>query len=138
MYLRNRFAIGASEWLAGKNGSKRNDKNILDYTDDEWAYIWSTMLEDGAWAVPSIKDELGNIIKQNYAPELFINYIAHDLKSHIIVFIYYLIEFSLSLGITSNQIMWFLIHHYCCMPLVLISNVLSSKIMSTSLNMQKN
>ena len=68
MYLRNRFAIGASEWLAGKNGSKRNDKNILDYTDDEWAYIWSTMLEDGAWAVPSIKDELGNIIKQNYAP----------------------------------------------------------------------
>ena len=86
MYLRNRFAIGASEWLAGKNGSKRNDKNILDYTDDEWAYIWSTMLEDGAWAVPSIKDELGNIIKENYAPELFINFIAHDLKAHIIVF----------------------------------------------------
>ena len=86
MYLRNRFVLGASEWLAGKYGSKRNDKNILDYTDDEWAYIWSTMLEDRAWAVPPIKDNFGNIIKQNFAPEMMIKFIAHDLKCHIVVF----------------------------------------------------
>ena len=133
MYLRNRFAIGASEWLAGKNGSKRNDKNILDYTDDEWAYIWSTMLEDGAWAVPSIKDELGNIIKENYAPELFINFIAHDLKAHIIVFDLLLdrIQFISGNHIKSNNVVF-------DSPLLLYANVLSSKIMSTSLNMQKN
>ena len=86
MYLRNRFVLGASEWLAGKYGSKRNDKNILDYTDDEWAYIWSTMLEDRAWAVPPIKDNFGNIIKQNFAPEMMIKFIAHVLKCHIVVF----------------------------------------------------
>ena len=86
MYLRNRFVLGASEWLAGNYGSKRNDKNILDYTDDEWAYIWSTMLEDRAWAVPPIKDNFGNIIKQNFAPEMMIKFIAHDLKCHIVVF----------------------------------------------------
>ena len=45
-----------------------------------------TMLEDGAWAVPDIKDSHGNSIKGNFAPEILIKYIAHALKSHIIVF----------------------------------------------------
>ena len=44
------------------------------------------MIEDGAWAVPSIKDREGNYVKDNHAPELLIKYIAHDLKCNIIVF----------------------------------------------------
>ena len=85
-FLRNRWVLGASEWLAGKNGSKENDKETLNYTDEEWSYVWATMIEDGAWAVPSIKDGDGNFLKPNQAPELFIKYIAHDLLCNIIVF----------------------------------------------------
>ena len=85
-YLRTRFVSGASEWLAGKCGSKENDKIKLGYSDDEWDFVWSTMLEDGAWAVPSVKDAEGNTIKENNAPEMFINYAAHELKCHILVF----------------------------------------------------
>ena len=59
MYLRTRLVLGASEYMAGANGSKQNDKDLFDYTDDEWDYIWSTMLENGSWAVPSIKDDWG-------------------------------------------------------------------------------
>ena len=44
------------------------------------------MLEDGASAVPSVKDGFGNTIKENLAPEIFIKYIAHELQCHIIVF----------------------------------------------------
>ena len=44
------------------------------------------MLENGAWAVPSIKDDKGNNIKANFAPEILIKFIAHELKTHIIVF----------------------------------------------------
>ena len=36
--------------------------------------------------VGDIKDEDGNIVKQNHAPEFFIKFIAHDLKCNIIVF----------------------------------------------------
>ena len=45
------------------------------------------MLEDGAWAVAGIMDAEGNVIKENYAPELLIKYIAHALRCHIIVFV---------------------------------------------------
>ena len=84
-YLRNRWVSGSAEWMAGENGSKQNDKELFGYSDDEWQYIWSTMVEDGAWAVPSIMDSFGNVVKGNFAPEIMIKYIAHDLKCHIIV-----------------------------------------------------
>ena len=86
MYLRRRLVQGAAESMAGRKGSKRNDKLLLEYSNSEWEYIWSTMLEDGAWAVPSIKDSKGNTIKANFAPEILIKFIAHELKTHIIVF----------------------------------------------------
>ena len=86
MALRRRFVLGAADWLAGNNGSLRNDKELLGYTDTQWEYIWNTMLVDGAWAVPGITDDKGNVIKENDAPELLIKYIAHDLRCHIIVF----------------------------------------------------
>ena len=86
MYLRRRFVFGAADWMAGKNGSMQNDKLLFDYSDAEWEMIWMTMLEDGAWAVPSIQDEDGNLIKENCAPEIMIKFMAHDLKSNIIVF----------------------------------------------------
>ena len=86
MYLRRRWVLGSSEWMSGMNDSKCNDKVMLDYTDADWIYIWSTMIEDKAWAVPDLKDNSGNILKHNYAPELFIKFIAHDLRSHIIIF----------------------------------------------------
>ena len=85
-FLRNRWVLGASQWLAGKNGSKENDKIILGYSDQEWEYIWATMIENGAWAVPAIKDMEENIVKENQAPELFIKFIAHDLQCNIVVF----------------------------------------------------
>jgi hypothetical protein len=86
MDLRRRFVFGAADWMAGNNGSIQNDKLLFGYDDSQWEYIWSTMLEDGAWAVPSIKDGDGNVIKENFAPEIFIKFIAHDLRCHIIVF----------------------------------------------------
>ena len=43
------------------------------------------MLKDGAWAVPAIQDKSGNILKENFAPEILIKYIAHDLRCNIIV-----------------------------------------------------
>ena len=86
MDLRRRFVCGAADWLAGNNGSLRNDKEILGYNDSQWEFIWNTMLVDGAWAVPCITDSQGYVLKENLAPELLIKYIAHDLKSHILVF----------------------------------------------------
>ena len=65
MFLRRAFVLGASEFMSGANGSKQNDKELFEYTDDEWEFIWTTMLEDGAWAVPSIKDNEGNTVKAN-------------------------------------------------------------------------
>ena len=85
-YLRRRWVGGAKEWLAGLHGSKENNMEDLGYTQGEWEYIWSTMLENGAWAVPSITDEFGNPIKDNLAPEMFIKYIAHDVQCNIVVF----------------------------------------------------
>ena len=84
-FLRTRWALGAAEWLAGEHNSKQNDKEILGYSDEDWNFIWSTMLEDGAWAVPSIKDSSGFTLKSNDAPEMFLKYIAHDLQCHIII-----------------------------------------------------
>ena len=46
-FLRNKWVWGAAEWMAGENGSKQNDKELFGYSDNEWQYIWSTMLEDG-------------------------------------------------------------------------------------------
>ena len=86
MYLRRRFVLGASEFMCGANGSKQNDKDLFEFTDDEWEYIWVTMLEDGAWAVPSIKDKDGKTVKANWAPEILIKFIVHEVKCHIIVF----------------------------------------------------
>ena len=71
-FLRRRFVIGASEWLAGFHGSKENDKSKLGYTDYEWELIWGQMLEDGAWAMPALKDNKGNYLKENLAPEMLI------------------------------------------------------------------
>ena len=84
--LRRKFVFGAADWMAGNNGSLQNDKLLFGYTDSQWEYIWSTMLEDGAWAVPSIKDGDGNVIKENFAPEILIKFIAHELRCNIIVF----------------------------------------------------
>ena len=92
-YLRKRWVIGSSEWLAGKHGSLENYKETFDYSDSEWEYIWSTLIRDGAWDVSHIKDSSGNIVKENYAPELMLKFIAHDLRCHIVVF-------DLQLGIT--------------------------------------
>ena len=64
MYLRRRFVLGAADWMAGNNGSLQNDKLLFDYTDAEWEFIWNTLLEDGAWAVPGIKDDKGNVMKE--------------------------------------------------------------------------
>ena len=85
MILRTRWCLGAAEWLAGEHGSKQNDKEVFGYSDTEWNYIWSTMMEDGAWAVPGVKDSEGNILKTNEAPEMLIKYIAHDLQCHIVI-----------------------------------------------------
>ena len=86
MYLRRQWVHGGREWLSGMHGSKENDKDMFGYTDAEWNFIWSTMLSDGAWAVPAITDKYGNIVKDNLAPELFIKFIAHDVRCHVVVF----------------------------------------------------
>ena len=86
MYLRRRWVIGSSAWMSGMYGSKQNDKVLLGYTDYEWEFIWATMIEDRAWAVPHIKDAAGKFVKNNDAPEIFIKFIAHDLRCHIIIF----------------------------------------------------
>ena len=68
------------------HGSKENDKEIFGYTAEEWDYIWSMMLVDRAWSLPAITDRYGNPLKDNLAPELFIKYIAHDIRCNILVF----------------------------------------------------
>ena len=85
-FLRQRWVLGAAEWMAGSNGSKQNQKEVLGYSDSEWEYIWSTLIENGAWAVPPVRDAFGNWKKENCAPEILIQFIAHDLGCHIIVF----------------------------------------------------
>ena len=67
------------------HGSKENEKLKFGYNDKEWEFIWSMMDEDGVWDVPSLKDENGNFLKENFAPEMLIRYAAHELRSHIIV-----------------------------------------------------
>ena len=85
-FLRQRWVLGAAEWMAGKNGSKQNQKEVLGYSDSEWEFIWSTLFEDGAWAVPPITDVDGNRLKENCAPEMMIQFIAHALHCNNIVF----------------------------------------------------
>ena len=53
-YLRKRFVSGASQWLSGMHGSNVNDKINLGYTDQQWTTIWNLLLDDGAWALPSL------------------------------------------------------------------------------------
>ena len=84
--LRTRWVLGAADFMSGGQGSKQNDKEVLNYSDEEWSFIWYTMLEDGAWAVPGLTDASGVVVKENLAPEILIKYIAHDLQCHIIVF----------------------------------------------------
>ena len=84
--LRTKWVLGASASLAGKNGMKMNYKDELGYTDEEWCIMWSTMMEDGAWSVSDIKDSTGKGVKENFAPEMLIKYIAHHIRCHIIVF----------------------------------------------------
>ena len=86
LYLRRRWVQGSAEWLAGRYESKENDKQVLGYSDYEWEFVWTTMVQDGAWAVPHIKDSAGRIIKENNGPEMMIKYIAHDIQCHIIIF----------------------------------------------------
>ena len=85
-FLRTQFVVGASYWCAGKNGSLENDQANYGYTDDQWEFIWSSMAENGAWAVPDIHDNDGHFVKHNIAPELLIKYVAHHLQCHIVVF----------------------------------------------------
>ena len=77
--MRRRWVEGAAEWFSGKYGSLQNLKKIFSYSDNEWQFIWSTISEDGTWDVPNIKDPSGIVLKENYAPEMMIKYIAHDL-----------------------------------------------------------
>ena len=86
LYLRRRWVQGSAEWLAGKYESKENDKQVLGYSDYEWEFVWTTMVQDGAWAVPHIRDSAGRIVKENNGPEMMIKYIAHDIQCHIIIF----------------------------------------------------
>ena len=74
--LRIKWGLGAAESLAGKNGSNINDKESLGYTDEEWAIIWTTMLEDGAWSLSPFKDEAGKVVKENFDPEMQLNAIS--------------------------------------------------------------
>ena len=84
--LRRRWVTGAYEWMAGKHGSLQNLKEYFEYNDEEWHYVWNTMIKDRAWSVPNIYDELGNEKKQNFAPEMMIKFIAHDIRCHIYLF----------------------------------------------------
>ena len=88
LILRKRWVFGASQWLAGKHGSLQNLKEIFQYTDDQWTFVWSCLMHDKAWNVPQIKDKAGNILKENFGPEMLIKYIAHDIRCHIIVLIF--------------------------------------------------
>ena len=83
--LRKRLVLGAAEWLSGMNGSKENEMSKFGYTAGEWEWIWSTMIEDGSWAVPAVTDQNGNYLKENFAPEMLIRYAAHELRCHIVV-----------------------------------------------------
>ena len=83
--LRRRLVVGASEWLSGLHNSKENEKEKFGYSDREWKWIWSLMLNDGAWAVPDLRDNENRILKHNFAPEMLIRFAAHELKCHIIV-----------------------------------------------------
>ena len=42
-HLRTRWVLGAAEYMSGGQGSKQNDKELLDYSDEEWSFIWHTM-----------------------------------------------------------------------------------------------
>ena len=72
--------------MDGRKGSLKNTQLMFGYSDVEWKDIWSMMIKDGAWAVPPLRDNFGNFLKDNHAPELFIRYAAHELRCHIIVF----------------------------------------------------
>ena len=85
LYLRQRWVLGASQWFTGMNGSLQNLKAVFGYDDFEWQFIWSSMNKRGAWDVPKILDSKGSVIKENYAPEMMIKYMAHDLRCHIVV-----------------------------------------------------
>ena len=130
-YLRSKWVIGSSEWMSGLNNSKQNDKILLGYSDNEWEYIWATMLEDGAWNVPHIKDSAGNITKHNYAPEMLIKYIGHDLRCHIIVFDLILNKFSSAQQIISSLKMLLLNHHYYSITLEDTTKLFFNKIMNS-------
>ena len=84
-FLRNKLVWGASEWLAGMHSSKENEKVKFGYTDLEWEWIWSLMNEDGAWAVPTLRDHEGKYVKENFSPEMLIRYAAHEIRCHIVV-----------------------------------------------------
>ena len=60
-YLRQRLVKGASQSMAGKNGSLENTQLMFGYSDVEWKDIWSMMIKDGAWAVPPLRDNFGGL-----------------------------------------------------------------------------
>ena len=66
------MVLEASEGLAGKYGANHNEKSNFGYTEKEWEWIWSSMMEDGAWAVPGVTDSSGVVVKENFAPEILI------------------------------------------------------------------
>ena len=66
------------------------------------------MIEDGAWAVPSIKDNDGKTVKANWISEIMIRFIAHELNCHMIVF-YLLLNSNFSLETMARVAMLYLI-----------------------------
>ena len=74
--------------MAGKHGSLQNLKEVFGYSNSEWDYIWNTMKIDKSWNVPAIKDAIGNELKENYAPEIMIKFIAHDIRCQSLCLIY--------------------------------------------------
>ena len=111
-------------------------KSQFGYNDTEWNFIWSTMIQDGAWNVPNIKDSFGNILKQNWAPEILIKYIAHDLRCHIIVFNLQLgkVQFCSGNHVKDGNAAFDLL--FCYIVQVLTFSQYFKRIMSTSFNMQ--
>ena len=55
------------------------------YSFQEWEFMWSQMFENGAWDVPTLKNNDGSYLKENFAPEMMIRFAAHEIKCHIIV-----------------------------------------------------
>ena len=84
--MRAAFVQHAEQVLCGREGSSQNLKEIYNYTDTEWVYIWSLLRSPGTWEVPDITDDDGKVVKLNQAPEMMLLAIADYLQADIVVF----------------------------------------------------